>query len=93
MTTSYYIYYRVEPGMTKACTTAVDGIFAAIRETTGIAGRLLRKRGEPLLWMEIYEHIADEAQFEWELAEAVGKLNFMDFLQAGSGRHVECFTE
>lgn len=93
MTTSYYIYYRVDAGKAEACSAAVDGIFAAIRETTGIAGRLLRKRGEPLLWMEIYEYVADEAQFEWELAEAVGKMKFMDLLQPGSGRHVECFTE
>jgi hypothetical protein len=42
--------------------------------------------------MEIYENVADEAQFEWELAEAVARLQFLSFLQGGSGRHLECFT-
>ena len=41
--------------------------------------------------MEIYENVNDEAKFEWELAEAAGRLRASEVLQAGSGRHVECF--
>jgi hypothetical protein len=93
MSVSYYIYYRVEAAKTGECACAVGDLFAAIRNTTGIDGRLLKKRGEPLLWMEIYEQVGDAAQFEWELAEAVARLHLQDFLQTGSGRHVECFAE
>jgi hypothetical protein len=92
MTASYYIYYRVDAAKAGACSKAVDELFATISKATGIEGRLLSKRGEALLWMEIYENVADEAQFEWELAEAVARLQFLSFLQGGSGRHLECFT-
>lgn len=93
MAVAYYIYYRVDAAKAGACASGVRELFAAIRKTTGIGGRLLKKRGEPLLWMEIYENVGDEAQFEWELAEAAARLQFQEFLQAGSGRHLECFTE
>ena len=35
----------------------------------------MKKRGESNLWMEIYLNVADDAKFEWELAEAAGRLN------------------
>ncbi|MCW5606243.1 MAG: DUF4936 family protein, partial [Burkholderiales bacterium] len=63
------------------------------RKAAGVQGRLLRKRGEPLLWMEIYENVGDEAQFEWALADAAGRLGIQGFLQTGTQRHVECFEE
>lgn len=93
MAISYYIYYRVDAAKSDLCATRVRELFAAMRKTTGVGGRLLKKRGEPLLWMEIYDKVGDEAQFEWELAEAVARLQFQECLQAASGRHTECFTE
>jgi len=92
MAWSYYIYYRVDAGKIAACTTAVQKLLAALQAQTGIQGRVLTKRNEPLLWMEIYEQIADEAKFEWELAEAVAASGISAFLQPGSSRHTECFT-
>ena len=92
MPCSYYIYYRVEDAKAAACASAVNDLFSALRKTTGISGRLLRKRGEPLLWMEIYERVGDEAQFEWELTEAAARLQFEQYLQSGSRRHTECFV-
>ena len=53
----------------------------------------MKKRNEPLLWMEIYENVPDEASFEWELAEAVSGSGIANMLQPGSGRHTECFGE
>jgi len=91
MSCSYYIYYRVTPDKAEACEPKIKALLAAVEQTTGIAGRLLKKRGEPLLWMEIYENVSDAAKFEWELAEAVSRLHVQDFLQPGSGRHTECF--
>src|SRR5262245_48157843 len=93
MPLSYYIYYRVQPEKTGSCELAVRQLIAAVRQATGISGRLLAKRGEPNLWMEIYENVADEAKFEWELADTVGRLRLQEFLLPGSGRHIECFED
>jgi len=93
MAWSYYIYYRVDAAQADACAQAVKKLLVAVRERTGIQGRVLKKRNEPLLWMEIYEPVADEARFEWELAEAVAASGINALLQTGSARHTECFAE
>lgn len=93
MAFSFYIYYRVVPEKAGACEPLIRSLIAAVREATGIQGRLLTKRGEPNLWMEVYEGITDEAQFEWELAEIAGRLKVQDFLVPGTTRHHECFQE
>ena len=90
---SYYSYYRVDAAQADACAAAVQKLLAAMRDRAGIRGRVLKKRNEPLLWMEIYEPVSDEAKFEWELAEAVAASGINALLQAGSTRHVECFAE
>lgn len=91
MAFSFYIYYRVDPKKADACEPLIVELLAAVRRATGIRGRLLRKCGEPNLWMEVYESIPDDAKFEWELAEIAGRLKIQDFLQSGTTRHVECF--
>jgi hypothetical protein len=93
MSLSYYIYYRVQPEKAAACERAVREVLSSIRAATGKAGRLMKKRGEANLWMEVYEGVADDAKFEWELADAAGRLKIQDYLLPGSGRHVECFEE
>ena len=90
MACSYYVYYRVDPAQARAGEPVIGELFAAIRQATGVAGRLLRKRGEPLLWMEVFENVGDEAQFERTLAETASRLQLQTFLQAGTGRHTEC---
>ena len=91
MAYSYFIYYRVEPGRASTCEARVLDLFSAIKPATGIAGRLLKKRSEPTLWMEVYENIRDDAKFELELEQAVTQLKLQDYLQEGSIRQVECF--
>ena len=93
MAWSYYIYYRVDTGQTAACAAAVQKLLAAVRASTHIQGRVLKKRNEPLLWMEIYENVTDEAKFEWALAEAVAGSGITALLQPGSTRHSECFAQ
>ncbi len=93
MAWSYYIYYRVDGAKADACAAAVQKLLAAVQKRTGIEGRMLKKRNEPLLWMEIYEPVADEATFEWELAEAVAASGITALLQTGSTRHIECFAD
>ena len=90
---NFYIYYRVDPQKAGACEPLVRQLFEAVREATGIQGRLLKKHGEPNLWMEVYEGVADEAKFEWELAEIAGRLKLQDYLQADTTRHLECFVQ
>jgi quinol monooxygenase YgiN len=91
MSYSYYIYYRVDPAQVEAAEPRIRQLLDAVKKTTGTAGRLMKKRGEPNLWMEVYENVADEAKFEWELAAAVNQLEAIEFLQPGNGRHIECF--
>jgi hypothetical protein len=93
MTLSYYIYYRVQPGKEAAAGKAIQSVLSSVRETTGVSGCLMKKRGEPNLWMEVYEGVTDDAKFEWELAESAGRLKIQEFLLPGSGRHIECFEE
>lgn len=92
MALSYYIYYRIDPARTGPAEARIRELLAAVRKSTGIQGRLLTKRGEPNLWMEVYENVADESKFEWELADAAGRLEVEEFLLPG-GRHIECFRE
>jgi hypothetical protein len=88
---SYYIYYRVDPARVAEAARRVQRLIAEVGAATGVRGRVLRKRGEPLLWMEIYENVGDDAAFERALSEAAAATAFQDVLLAGSRRHVECF--
>lgn len=88
---AYYIYYRVAAEQSAACEEKVHTLLDAVRTATGISGRFMKKRGEPLLWMEIYEGIDDPAAFERALAAAVAESGFAACLQSGSGRRTECF--
>ncbi len=93
MSCSYYIYYRVDAAQVDACARVVQELLATMHARTGVHGRILKKRNEPLLWMEIYEPVTDDAKFEWELAEAVAALKISALLQNGGARHTECFAE
>jgi len=93
MAWNYYIYYRVDAAQTGRSAVAAQMLLERMHDKTGIQGRLLRKRNEPLLWMEIYENVPDGDTFEWELAEAVNASGLQHYLQAGSTRHTECFSE
>jgi hypothetical protein len=91
MAYSYYIYYRVAPQYAKACEARVLDLFSNLKQSTSVAGRLLRKRSEPLLWMEVYDGVRDDAKFELELEQAAIQLDLGQYLQEGSTRRVECF--
>ena len=91
MAYSYYIYYRVAPQQAETCEHRVLELFAALKQSTGIPGRLLKKRAEPLLWMEVFENVRDDAKFELELEETATRLNIQECLVEGSSRRVECF--
>jgi hypothetical protein len=88
---SYYIYYRVaQPAQAR---TRVRDIQAALKEQTGIDGRLLAKRDDPAMWMEIYEGVKNADAFERCLAAAVLGSDFAAVLAMGGARHLECFED
>ena len=91
MAYSYYVYYRVTPDRAAACEPRILELFTTLQQTAGVTGRLLKKRSEPLLWMEIYENVRDDAKFELALEQAVTSLKLKDCLQEGTDRRVECF--
>ena len=91
MAYSYYIYYKVAPQHAEACELRVLELFSVVKQSTTVAGRLLKKRSEPLLWMEVYDNVRDDAKFELELEQAATQMKLLDFLQDGSTRRVECF--
>jgi len=93
MAYSFYVYYRVDPAKAGACEPRVRELLVLMRKVTGVQGRMMVKEGEANLWMEVYEKVADESKFEWELADAAGKLKIQEYLQPGTGRHVECFRD
>ena len=91
MAYSYYVYYRVDTEKASACEARVLELFTAMQQATGVVGKLLKKRSEPLLWMEVYENVRDDAKFELELKQAVTQLKLSDCLQSDAERRVECF--
>jgi hypothetical protein len=91
MAYSYYVYYRVAPQRAEECELRVLELFSALKQSTATAGRLLKKRSEPLLWMEVYENVRDDAKFELALEQATAQLKLAECLQEGSSRRLECF--
>ena len=91
MAYSYYIYYRVNAANAQGCEARVLQLISTVKESTGIAGRLLKKRSDPLLWMEVYDNVRDDAKFELELEQTTSQLKIADCLQEGSTRRAECF--
>ena len=88
----YYVYYRVLPTHAAAAKAALARILAQVEERTGVAGRLLQRQDEPLLWMEIYENVRDGHDFERVLAELLAAADFAAVLAPGSARKTERFV-
>ena len=91
MNASYYVYYRVPPGNAERARAAVGALQRDLTETTGIAGRLLRRRDDETTWMEIYESGPDGARFEKQLAQLVARHGILALLAPGSSRKQEIF--
>ncbi len=82
--TSFYVYYRVEPGRVASLREEVRLLFRGVEAATGVRGRWMRRRDEPATYMEIYEDVHDEQVFEALLEREAAKL--------GLQRHVERFV-
>ena len=91
--TSYFIYYRVAPGREPFAEQQTLRLQGQLSASLGARCRLMRKRGEPDLWMEVYEAVGNAVAFERALAEGVRELELEELLAPGSRRHVECFED
>lgn len=90
MSFQYYIWYRVERDDAET-ERAVLGMMARLACRSGIQGRLMKKRAEPGLWMEVYEGVVDVAAFDLGLKQMVDQYDLGMFIDGN--RHAECFAE
>ena len=88
---SYFIYYRVALGQESAAREHAERLQAGLHQSTGVRGRLMTKRDDPNLWMEVYEAVRDAGGFERALELALSDGEFDSLLADGSRRRVECF--
>lgn len=88
MVFNYYVWYRVAEDE-GAADLAVRTMMARLGCRTGVSGRLLKKRDESLLRMEVYEGVADAEVFERHLAQALDEFDVEMFLDGP--RRSECF--
>ena len=72
--------------------TALHAIMLALEQSTGIAGRLMRRRDDSETWMEVYENIADFAAFDARLGALLDAHRFAGWLAPGSTRKIELFV-
>ena len=81
---NYYVYYKVKPEQAQEIRRAVEAMFRVIEMHCGVRGRLMRRRDDPVTYMEVYEEVADERAFEALLEREGATL--------GLQRHVERFV-
>jgi hypothetical protein len=91
LTLSYFVYYRVTQPQLAAI--AVRGMQSELLANSGVSGRLLAKRDQPGLWMEVYEGVQDASAFEAELDRLIAAMKLDGFVEPGSRRHTECFED
>lgn len=84
-----YVYYRVDARHEAAAELPIRAIMARMACRTGVTAQLLKKRDEPLLWMESYVGIADADSFLRGLSIVADEYDVEIFLNGE--RHIECF--
>ncbi len=72
--TNYYVYYRVDAANVDAVRFSVEELFKVIQRETGILGRWMHRRDDPLTYMEIYEGVSDDKAFDALLERESSKL-------------------
>ena len=71
---NFYVYYKIRPDQLTELRPAVQRLFKTIEDQTGVRGRWMRRRDDPTTYMEVYEGVRDEAQFEALLRREGGAL-------------------
>ena len=91
MTLSYYVYYKVPRENAERARASVERVQSELAASTGVRGRLLRRRDDDTTWMEVYEDVHDAARLESELAALVRRHGVAALLAPGSARKQEIF--
>ena len=93
----YYIYYKVPEAVTKGAARDFLPVLIAMQSEvfrlSGVRGRLKKKAGDAVTWMEIYEGVHQRLLFEGTLADCVERFGFKRFLAEGSARRNEIFAD
>ena len=84
-----YVYYRIDPRRAGEAETPIRALMLQLTCRCAVSARLLKKRDDPLLWMESYAGVVDPDTFTRELVRAADEYDVGVFI-AGD-RHVECF--
>ena len=88
---AYYIYYPIAVENTAAARRAVMALFDELKAASGISGRLVRRRDDLAVWMEIYEHVSDAGKFEQALHAAEARHGLDMLVATGASRKIEVF--
>jgi hypothetical protein len=72
---NYYVYYKVDRERLAALRAFVHELFQVIEKQTGVRGRWMHRRDDPLTYMEVYEDVKDEQAFEALLEREGAKLD------------------
>ncbi|MEX0958422.1 MAG: DUF4936 family protein [Burkholderiales bacterium] len=92
MGAAVYVYYRVAPSQRQIARELVNRVLDRMRTVHGVNGHLMESQDERLLWMEIYEAVADVEQFCTDLQATAEATGMVRTLAPGSRRHVERFV-
>lgn len=84
-----YVYYRLNPRHADEAEKQIRAMQTQLTGRVDATAQLLKKRGAPLLWMEIYTGIRDAEAFLGELSSVADEYEVGVFLEGE--RHVECF--
>ena len=91
MSFACYVYYRISELHASDASIAARRITELMREQAGVSARLMKKVGEPLLWMEVYEGVREIGDFLSALQACAEQVGLERCLQGDSTRHVEIF--
>lgn len=86
-----YVYYRIRPECRGDGALAWARLCAALGAGHCAPPRLLQRADEPLLWMEVYEAVAEPPAFLAWLERLAEDTGMTGLLAADARRHAECF--
>jgi hypothetical protein len=68
--TNYYVYYRVDAARAVPLRKEIEDLLDKVERACGVRGRWMRRNDglDPATYMEVYEGVADDAQFDALLA-------------------------